>query len=66
VSEIASKQWLQIGIVSFGGLSCSKSYPIAFTATKKYLDWIKNQINIFGENKVTATVGNVSAKGKRG
>ncbi|XP_059473869.1 brachyurin-like [Neocloeon triangulifer] len=33
---------VQVGVVSFGGSTCTASYPLGFTAVQNYLEWIEN------------------------
>jgi len=52
---------VQIGIVSFGGNSCTKGYPIGFTALQKYLDWISNEIATAKSKEPLANIVKASA-----
>jgi secreted trypsin-like serine protease len=42
-----------VGVVSFGGPSCTKNNPLVFTDTRKYMGWINQTIQML---KVEAVI----------
>jgi secreted trypsin-like serine protease len=44
---------IQVGVVSFGGPSCTKSNPLVFTDTQKYMSWINQTIQTLKVEAVT-------------
>jgi secreted trypsin-like serine protease len=40
-------QWMQVGLVSYGAASgCENGYPDVFTRLTKYINWIKDVVNL--------------------
>jgi len=42
-----------VGVVSFGGPSCTKNNPLVFTETQKYTGWINQTIQTLKVETVT-------------
>lgn len=41
-TESGQPFFMQLGIVSFGGNSCQKAYPVGFTRVSAFLDYISS------------------------
>jgi len=47
ITEVSSKKWNQVGVVSFGSSrGCEVGAPAGFTRTEYYLDWIEQNAAI--------------------